>query len=65
MNTTDFMALAGVKWLMEEVREALLQRLYYSLPEDDQKRIMLEVLTDLKKKNKGCECGGQKREVAE
>lgn len=47
MIAKDLLSLAGTRWFLEEIREGLLKKLYYSLPLEEQNKILLEVIKDI------------------
>jgi transcription initiation factor IIE alpha subunit len=60
----DFLAFWGVKMLSDDIKDRLLQKLYYSLPFEEQRRIMVEVLKEmLDHENKCPNCGKKLDEV--
>lgn len=48
----DFLATAGCRLVCEEIKKRLLDKLFYSLPEEEQRRIMVEVLKDMSDERK-------------
>lgn len=58
MNTLDSITLAWVKKLTEDIKDRLLQKLYFSLPAEEQRRIMREVLQEMSDSKNECpDCG--------
>lgn len=47
MNTLDSITLAGGKMLAEDIKDRLIQKLYFSLPFEEQRRIAVEVLKEM------------------
>lgn len=46
---TDILATAGCVLVCDEIRKRLLDKLFYSLPEEEQNRIIIiEILKDMK-----------------
>lgn len=64
MNIHDFLASLGVKMLSDDIKDRLLQKLYYSLPFEEQHRIMSEVLKEMSDSENKCpDCGKKLDEV--
>lgn len=64
MSIHDFLAFYGVKTLSDNIKDRLLQKLYYSLPLEEQRRIMVEVLKEMSDSENRCpDCGKKLDEV--
>lgn len=64
MNTLDSITLAGAKMLAEDIKDRLIQKLYFSLPLEEQRRIAVEVLKEMScSENKFPNCGKKLDEV--
>lgn len=64
MNTLDSIALVGAKMLAEDIKDRLIQKLYFSLPFEEQHRIAVEVLKEMSgSENKCPNCGKKLDEV--
>lgn len=44
----DILATAGCVLVCDEIRKRLLDKLFYSLPKEEQNRIIIEILKDMK-----------------
>lgn len=65
MNTLDLITLAGAKMLAEDIKDRLLLKLYFSLPPEEQRRIMVEVLKEISDHENKCpDCGKKLDEAA-
>lgn len=54
MSVHDFLAFWGVKMLSDEIKDRLLQKLYFSLPFEEQRKIMVEVLREMSDSENRC-----------
>ena len=46
----DFLATAGCVFVCEEIKKRLLDKLFFSLPSEEQSRIIIEVIKEMKNK---------------
>lgn len=44
----DILATAGGVFVCEDIKKRLLDKLFYSLPEEEQRRIIIEVIKEMK-----------------
>lgn len=49
---TDFLATAGGILIGDEIQGRILDKLFYSLPEEEQSRIIIEVIKEMEDKGK-------------